>query len=146
MSLSRRIGDPDVRAAVAADAVAEAELAVKGRGGIRGASAQLGLDTINRLRPGFLERHVHAMLPDLAQAIQPVWEQGVAAGDPVAHLNQEAEEVTGALLTVTDAYVSSASDAKAIAVYERLRPHAPDRISAQMPRIARFIDRHTPRN
>jgi|GEM_PF-731388 len=144
MSLSIALENEQVRQAVAADAVAEAESAVKERSGLRGVAAQLGLETINRVRPGFLERHVHAMLPDMAVAIEPHWLDGVAAGDPVGHLEANSATVTESLLAVSDAYVGDATDAKAIAVYQQLRSRAPKRIGEQMPRIARFIERHTP--
>lgn len=144
MSLSEALQDPELHAAVAADAVAEAEAAVAARTGLRGVTAQLGLATINQLRPGFLERHVHAMLPDMAKAIEPYWRAGVSEGDPTRHLEANANDVTAALLAVTDDYVEQASDAKAIGVYHQLRPRAPRRIAEQMPRIAGFVERHTP--
>ena len=104
----------------------------------------VGFETITRLRPGFLELHIHAMLPDLAHAIEPHWQTGVEDGAPHDHLVAHAEVITIDLLAVTDAYVGRASDTKAIAVYEQLRPRAPRRIAEQMPRIAMFIERHTP--
>lgn len=143
-SLSNALQDAAIRRSVAADAVAEAEAAVQQRSGLRGVAAQLGLETINRVRPGFLERHIHAMLPDMADAVEPHWRSGMLAGDPTRHLEANAAEVTESLLAVSDAYVDNATDAKAIAVYQQLRPRAPKRISEQMPRIACFIERHTP--
>ena len=71
MSLVRALKSPERRNKIAADAVHEAEAAVAARGGINGAAAKLGLDTINRLRPGFLQRHVHALLPDWAEVLEP---------------------------------------------------------------------------
>ena len=144
MSLYKVVSDHRTRSDVAADAVAEAESAVRDRNGLGGFSAQLGLETINLLRPGFLERHIHAMLPAMALVIEPHWNDGVASGDGPAHLEQNADAVTGDLLDVADAYVAGANDAKAIAVYNQLRPRAPRRVAEQMPRIARFIERHTP--
>jgi len=71
MPLRERLKDSKTRTAIAADAVAQAEAAVEERSGLRGAGAQVGLDTINRLRPNFLHRHVHAQLPAWAEAIEP---------------------------------------------------------------------------
>jgi len=143
MSLSQRLDDDVTRAEVAADAVAEAEAAVAERTGLSSTTAQLGLELINKLRPGFLERHVHAMLPDMAEAIEPHWNAGLAAGDAPAHLAAHAEAVTSDLLQVSDAYVALARDPKAIAVYNQLRNRADRRIGEQMPRIAGFIERHS---
>lgn len=144
MGLARALQDKDTRRLVSADAIAEAEKAVRERSGIRGVSAQFGLETINRLRPGFLERHIHAMLPDMARAVEPHWEDGIATGDPCGYLKSHAVGVTAALLQVADAYVEQASDTTAIAVYQQLRPRADRRIAEQMPRIAGFIQRHSP--
>ena len=143
MSLLRALNDQARRDEIAAAAVAEAEAAVRARSGLRGVAAQLGLDTINRLRPGFLRRHVNAMLPDMARAVEPHWDEGVAVGDPTAHFEANADMVSHDLLAVTDNYVEQASDDRARAVYHRLRARAPMHVSEQMPRIARFIAEHS---
>lgn len=144
MSLHTTLGDPHRRQLIAADAVAEASDAVSERTGIAGVAVRLGLDTINRLRPGFLLRHVDAMLPDLALAIEPHWQLGQATTTGRVHLELNAFVVTNDLLVVADAYVARASDRQAIMIYNQLRVRAPHRISEQMPRIAAFVERHTP--
>ncbi|MFT7650853.1 MAG: hypothetical protein ACI8Y4_005628 [Candidatus Poriferisodalaceae bacterium] len=144
VSLVDALRDEPRRAAIAADAVAEAENAVRDRTGFGGMSARFGLDAINRLRPGFLQRHLHAMLPEMALAIEPHWRRGSAQGDSGAHIEANAEAVTKDLLAVADAYVATARDSKAIAVYNQLRSRAPERVAEQMPRIADFIERHSP--
>lgn len=79
MTLRRALNNPDHRRLVAADAITEAEIAVGERSGLTAIAAQLGLDTINRLRPGFLEGHVHALLPAMAAAVEPHWRSGLRA-------------------------------------------------------------------
>ena len=143
MTLRQRLANPQVRTAVAADAVSEAQSVVKERGGVRGRAAKLGMETVDRLKPGFLERHVAAMLPDWADAIDPYWSAGQAAGDPTEHLVANAPDVADAMLGVSDAYVEKATYGRAIKAYERLRPHAPERIVEHMPRIASFVEKHT---
>lgn len=144
LSLVDALRDGPSRLAVAADAVAEAENAVRERTGLGAMSAQFGLDIINRIRPGFLQRHVHAMLPEIAIAIEPHWQRGSEQGDSRAHIEANAEAVTRDLLAVADAYVARASDGTAIAVYNQLRSRAPERVAEQMPRIASFLERHCP--
>ena len=142
MSLVRALKSPERRNKIAADAVHEAEAAVAARGGINGAAAKLGLDTINRLRPGFLQRHVHALLPDWAEVLEPYWQESNNDQGLAAHLVEHNAVVAKELLAVTDAYVSRASDAKAIAAYNHLRPRANERVAEQMPRIASFVERN----
>jgi hypothetical protein len=136
--------DEPRRVAIAADAVAEAENAIRERTGFGGTSARFGLGAINRLRPDFLQHHLHAMLPEMALAIEPHWPRGSTQGDGSASIEANAEAVANDLLAVADAYVATASDSKAIAVYNQLRSRAPERVAEQMPRIAGFIERHSP--
>lgn len=141
MSLVDAVSDPARRRTVAAEAVREAEAAIRERRGLQARAARVGLDTINLLRPGFLERQVHLLLPAMADAVEPWWRQGTAEGDPIAVLERDAAPVAEALLEVTDAHVARADDRAAIAVYQRLRPAAARRVTEQMPRIARFVER-----
>lgn len=135
------VSDPEQRPRIADDAVREVALAIGSRTGIKGAAAQFGLEAINRIRPGFLARQVEELLPAMADAIEPWWATGRSRGDAPAWLKANANQVADALLTVTDAHVAEAHDQAAIAVYQRLRSAAPQRIAAEMPRIATFVTR-----
>lgn len=142
MNLRSRLGDPTTRRSIAEAAVEEGRLAVRERAGLAAIAAQAGLATIDRLRPGFLERHVYELLPDLASALEPYWLGDIDVAAATAHLEAHRAEATTAMLSVTDRYVERASDATAIGVYRHLRPRAERRVGEQMPRIARFVHRH----
>lgn len=141
-SLTELVDDPGERDTLAAEAVKETERAIKSRRGLKAMVAQVALETINRLRPGFLQRQINALLPGMALALDPWWAEGVEQGDAPAWLNSHPTEVALALLDVTDDHVAAANDAAAVAVYQRVRPQAPKRIAAEMPRIGRFIEKH----
>lgn len=128
---------------IAAEAVLEARAAIRSRPGLAAFASKAGFDAIERIRPGLLERHVHAMLPALAEAIEPYWIDGLATGNPTAHFEGHDFEIAEALMAVVDDHVADAVDTQAIALYNQLRGHAPKRIAEQMPRLARFIDRNT---
>lgn len=109
-------------------------------------AARVGLETIHRLRPGFLERHVELLLPELVEAFEPHWLAGEDSGDTSSYLSVHATAVSHDLLAVTDRHAAQASDQTAVVVYERLRPMALGRITEHMPRIAAlvqtWVDRH----
>lgn len=142
-TLAEVVQDRTARNLIAADAVLEARAAIKSRRGLTAMASGVGFDTIERIRPGLLERHVHAMLPELAGAVEPYWVDGMASGDPTAHFDGHDFEIANALMDVVDNHVADAVDTQAIALYNQLRGHAPKRIAEQMPRLVRFIDRHT---
>lgn len=143
MSLTAAVADPSTRRRLAKEAVVEARVAIEDMSGLTGKVVLAGFDAAQKIRPGFLEGNVHALLPDWAAVLDPHWAAGQAAGDPEAHLNANALTVANDLLSVTDTYAEGASDQRARAVYERLRPRAPKRIAAHMPRLADFVRRNT---
>lgn len=134
------LDDPELRSNLADRAVREVAAAIRGKGGLRGIAAQIGFDTINRLRPGFIRRHVYELLPDFAKAVTPHWHEGEAEGDPRTHFIENDAEIAGDILQVADDYVADAVDATAVAVYRRLRGFAPTRIAEEMPRVVDFIE------
>lgn len=121
----------------------EARAAIRSRFGLSALAAGVGFDTIERMRPGLLERHVHAMLPDLAGAVEPFWLDALTNRDPEQYFVEREAAIAEALLLVVDDYVAEATDKQAIGIYNQLRGRAPKRIAEQMPRLVRFIDRHT---
>ena len=141
-SLRDAVADSERRQAIASDAVDEVAVAIDERGGLKGTAAKIGLDTINTLRPGFLQRHIAHLLPGMAAAIDPYWSEGEQRGDAPGWLDEQRDDVAEALLGVTDAHVDRATDSAAVAVYQRLRKAAPERVAEQMPRIASFVERH----
>jgi len=143
MSLTTAVADPNTRRRLAKEAVVEARAAIQDMSGVTGKLVLTGFDAAQKIRPGFLEDNVHTLLPGWAEAIEPHWEAGKAAGDPEAHLNNNALEVANDLLSVTDAHAEQAGDQTARAVYQRLRPRAPKRVAAHMPRLASFVTRNT---
>lgn len=142
MSLVEAVGDPVRRDAIAKASMGEAAKAVASVRGLRGVTLRVGMEAIERVRPGFLEKQIHDLLPGFAAAIEPHWQTGVEQGDPSAHLQANGLEVANDLLAVSDARAESSTDATARAAYQRVRPAAPKRIAEHMPRIASFIADH----
>jgi len=128
---------------IAADAVDEARAAIRSRFGLSAIAAGIGFDTIQRIRPGLLQKHVYALLPDLASAVEPFWLDGLDSGRVEQHFENNDMAIADALIGVVDDYVDQATDRQQISIYKQLRGNAPKRIAEQMPRLARFIDRHT---
>jgi len=132
--------DGDDRRQLAQEAVAEAGEAIRSRG-LAGMPARVGLETIHRFRPGFLEHHVELLLPELVVAFEPHWSAGHETDDATDYLIENATAISHDLLAVTDTHAAQASDQTAIVVYERLRPFAVRRVADHMPRIASLVHR-----
>lgn len=132
--------DPIQRDEIAADAVDEVGRLVGDMRGPTGIAARTGMGAVTRLRPGFLESNVARMLPQFAAAIQPAVDAGEASGDLVGHFDKNRDMIAEQLLVVTDTRVAQAKNKPAIAVYNKLRKHAPKRVAAHVPEVGVFIE------
>lgn len=132
--------DPVQQDEIATDAVDEVARLVGEMSGPSGVAARAGMSAVNRLRPGFLHSNVVRMMPQFATAIQPSVDAGEASGDLVGYFNQHKEVIANDLLSVTDARVAQAKNKPAIAVYNKLRKHAPKRVATYVPEVGAFIE------
>lgn len=142
MSLTEAVADPARRDAIAKDSMSEATAAIAAIGGLKGVTLKVGMEAIERVRPGFLEKQIHDLLPGFARAVEPHWQAGLDRGDPEAHLDANGLEVATDLLAVSDERAENSKDPTARAAYQRVRAGAPKRIAEHMPRIASFIAKH----
>lgn len=134
---------PGQRDAVIRDASQLIEEHVGSRGGLRGVSLKTGLAMVKAARPGILDRAVRKLLPEFAQALDPLFQefQSLPDGDFAAYLQKHSGRATAALLAVADARIREASP-MARGAYGRLRGSAEDEVRATLPGLARLIDRH----
>src|SRR5579864_2506028 len=57
---------------------------VKDKGGISGLAIKAGYGAVKGIRPGFVRHVVSDLLPEFAQALDPVWQDAKKDGKPVA--------------------------------------------------------------
>ncbi|PID53400.1 MAG: hypothetical protein CSB46_08300 [Micrococcales bacterium] len=80
-----------------------------------------------------------AMLPDFVTALEPYWE---AKGEqPFAtYIHSRKDEVSDALLSVTDSRAKRPKHAPLAKVYNSLRPKAKDQVEEALPRLGSTVE------
>lgn len=129
--------------AVIADAVRLIERHVGSRSGLRGMSLKTGLAMVKAAKPDILERAVRKLLPEFAQALDPMFQTFRASpeNDFAAYLQKHSGQATSALLAVADRRIGQASP-MAQSAYARLRGSAEAEVNAAMPALASLLGRH----
>lgn len=137
-SLVDKLTAPEVRPKVVAACVDLVDREVDAKGGISGFAVKAGYKVIKALKPGFVTQVVDTLLPEFAEAMQPIHDREAAGGadDFVRYLQGHAGEVADALLGVTDARAQHAKNATVKKTYEKLRPAAKDNVTAAVPNLA----------
>src|SRR5262249_30148702 len=92
------------KAAVIDDCCNLIDAEVRDKGGLTGLAIKAGYSAVKGIKPGFIRQAVSDMLPEFAQALDPLFQDAVSQKRPVAEFfSANASRAADALLAITDA-------------------------------------------
>ncbi|MBW4464169.1 MAG: hypothetical protein KME07_01860 [Pegethrix bostrychoides GSE-TBD4-15B] len=112
---------------------------VAAKSGLSGVVVKAAYSAVKGISPGYVPEATGRILPDLLNALDPIWEDGVASGDPVSYLSQHSPQAADAILAITDAKAAKTERAVVRGSYNRLRESVKKDIEAAMPQLAQTI-------
>lgn len=132
---------PDARPRVVADCCALIEQEVSGKSGISGTAVKLAYRTVNGFAPGYVRHMVQALLPDIVDRLEPFWADFAASGGAGFgdYLAKRGDEVTEALLSVTDARAAASGRPTIIKAYGTVRGNAVRHVEAALPQAGDLV-------
>lgn len=130
--------------AVIADLTALVDTEVAGKGGVSGAVIKGGYAAVKKVKPGFINHAVGALLPRFVDALDPMWAEYRAGGgdDFGKFLAAQPDRSADTLLSVTDARARATGKEALKKGYEKLRPSAKKHVIEALPRLGRVIESH----
>jgi hypothetical protein len=134
------------KAQVVEDCCALIDAEVKDKGGISGLAIKAGYGAVKGVKPGFVRHVVTDLLPEFAQALDPLFQEAKSGNKPVADFFAgNSPRVAEALLAITDAKAAHSKNGLVKGTYEKLRGSAKKNVEAAVPRLGRMIEKHAPR-
>ena len=135
---------PDTKPRVVADCCLLIEQEVAETSGISGAAVRLAYRTVNSFRPGHIPFMVESLLPALVGKLEPYWADfsisgGAGFGD---YLAKRGEEVSEALLSVTDARAAASGRPTVVKAYGTVRGGARKHIQAALPHVGDLVAKY----
>jgi hypothetical protein len=132
---------PDTQPKVVADCYDLIEQEVSDKSGITGTAVKLAYKTVNAFAPGHIRYMVESLLPALAEQLDPYWADFRASGSSEFgdYLVKRADEVSEALLSVTDARAEASDRPTIIKAYRTVRGGAAKQIEAALPRLGDLV-------
>src|SRR5277367_1525977 len=95
--------DVTKKGAVVEDCCALIAAEVKDKGGISGLAIKAGYGAVKGIKPGFIRQAVSDMLPEFANALDPIYQDAKAQNKPISDFFvANTARVADALLTITD--------------------------------------------
>ncbi len=143
MELTRKIQDKAVRDRVASDCTQLIDTQVAAKGGLGGLALKAAYGAVKGLGGDYVLGAVKRLLPEVAEALDPLWAEGVQSGDPVAYLSENSDRTADVILSTTDARIERKASGGIIgASYKKLRKSVKKDVAAAVPGLAQIIDKH----
>lgn len=143
MGLVERLADSSRKAEVIRDCCTLIDEEVASKGGLSGLAVKAGYAAVKNIKPGFIAEVVDKLLPEFAAKLEPIWDEGTAAGDPAKHLVSNRSRAADALLSVTDDKAKQAKSGVVRTTYDKLRGSAKKNVEDAIPRLAKLLEKHT---
>lgn len=142
MGLSDQIKDPQVRSSIAADCAKLIDEQVAAKGGLSGLALKATYGVVKGLGANYVVGAIERLLPDVLVALDPIWNEGVAAGNPVEHLATHPTETADRVLSVTDARIQKTNNGVVRGAYNKLRQSVKQDVEAAVPDLAKIIGQY----
>jgi hypothetical protein len=137
---------PGTRPKVIADCYTLIEQEVSEKSGISGTAVKLAYKTVTTFLPGHVRHMVESLLPQMVDKLEPYWADfstsgGSEFGD---YLAKRGEEVSQALLSVTDTRAKASGRPTIIKAYRTVRGSAARHVETALPHVGDLVLKYAP--
>ena len=135
---------PDVQPHVVADCLTLIDQEVSSKSGVSGAAVKLAYKTAKTFAKGYLQNTMESLLPHLVTQLGPYWADFTASGASGFgdYLVKHGEEVSEALLSVTDAHAGVSTRPTILKAYRAVRGSASKHVIAALPNLGALIQKY----
>ena len=142
MGLSAQLRDDQLTSSIAADCTKLMDEHVSAKSGVSGMALKATYRVVRGLSSDYIPGAIQRLLPEAISALEPMWEKGLASGDPVEYLTQNSELTADTILSVTDTKIQRVKSKLICTSYSKLRKSVKSDISAAIPGFANILSKH----
>jgi hypothetical protein len=135
---------PDTQPHVVADCQLLIDQEVSGKSGVSGTAVKLAYKTVKSFAPGYLHGMVESLLPDMVAQLEPYWDGYTASGASGFgdYLAKRGDEVSEALVSVTDARAKVSERPVILKAYGAVRGSAAKHVAAALPNVGSLVQKY----
>jgi hypothetical protein len=135
---------PDTQPHVVADCLTLIDQEVSAKSGVSGTAVKVAYKTANTLAPGYLKAKVEQAVPEMAVQLEPFWADFSASGSSGFgdYLAKHGDEVSAALLSVTDARAEISGRPTIVKAYRAVRGGAAKHVTAALPNLGNLVQKY----
>jgi hypothetical protein len=135
---------PDTEPHVIADCQKLIEQEISAKSGVSGTAVKAAYKTANTFAPGYLKSKLEQFVPEMVVRLEPFWADFGASGSSGFgdYLVKRGDEVSEALLSVTDAHATQSNRPTIVKAYKAVRSGAAKHIAAALPNLGSLVQRY----
>ena len=135
---------PGIAPQVVSDCEALIDGKVKDMSGISGTAVKLAYKTVRTFSSDHIHYMIETLLPRMADTLQPYWADFNAAGGGQFgdYLAKREDEVTEALLAITDERGRNSSRPTIVKAYNTVRGNASKHVKAALPAVGALVQKY----
>ncbi|HEV2452041.1 MAG TPA: hypothetical protein VGS62_08945 [Streptosporangiaceae bacterium] len=132
---------PDTKPKVIADCHTLIQHELASKSGISGTALKLAYKTVSTFAQGHIDHMLKALLPQILHELEPYWEDfNVSGGSEFGdYLAKRGDEVSQALLSVTDARAAASRRPTMVRAYNTVRGSAARHVEAALPQVGALV-------
>jgi len=144
VTLQETLLAPETRPQVIDDCHALLQQQVSDGSGISGTAVKIAYKTVNTFIPGHIRTMVESLLPEMVNVLEPYWTDFLASGGSEFgdYLAKRGDEVSEALLSVTDARAATSERPTIVKAYGKVRGSAGKQVAAALPQVGALVQRY----
>jgi hypothetical protein len=114
--------------------------------GIFGTAVKIAYKTVNTFIPGHVRHMVESLLPEMVNQLEPYWADFQASGGSEFgdYLAKRGDEVSEALLSVTDARAAASERPTIVKAYGKVRGSGGKQVVAALPQVGALVQKYAP--
>ncbi|MEL7223864.1 MAG: hypothetical protein AAGL17_03125 [Cyanobacteria bacterium J06576_12] len=143
MTLTDKIQDKAVKNAIANDCAQLIDRQVSAKKGLSGMALKAAYGVIKGIGNNYVPGAIKRLLPETCAAVEPVWAEGVAKGDPVAHMTAECDRTANLILGATENRIARVGNGLITGTYNKLRNSIKPEVVTAIPEVAQILNKHT---
>lgn len=117
---------------------------VAAKSGVSGTAVKIAYKTASSFAPGYLRSKVEQLVPEMVVQLEPFWADFAASGssDFGDYLVKRGDEVSEALLAVSDAHGAQSNRPIIVKAYNAVRGSAAKHITAALPNLGALVQKY----
>lgn len=144
MGLSDILNDQAVKTQVVDDCALLIDRQVAAKNGFGGMALKAAYGVVKGIDATYVSGAIRRILPDLVSALEPMWAEGLGAGDPVAHLSQNQAQTAEVILGITDQRIARTDKGLVRSSYTKLRQSVKGDVEEAVPGLAKILGTYSP--